>query len=480
MYERMHLLTKDDLNKLHNATMEILKDVGIAFHEQEALEIFKNHGVKIDGNVVFIEERHVEEAVKTAPSQFQITGRDKNKTVTIGGEELVIAPGYGGLFMVDEYGDQRKAFMEDYDNFCKLIQTSKHIDMNGCLMIEPSDRSPETAHLDMIYSNIVLCDKPFLGSSVSRQAAIDSVEMAGIAWGGKEKIKDIPVMMAIISSLSPLQYSAEMTSALIEYARHGQANMVGLLMQAGATGPITLPGLLALQNAEILAGITLAQLVNPGAPVVYGSTSTITDMKTGALSIGAPELSMIQNATIQMAKFYGLPRRGSGGLTDAHFPDMQAGIESTLALATTIMSGANFILHACGILGAYIAMSYEKFFADEEICGMLRRMLKPLNVTDERIDLDSIKSVGIGGEYLTHPKTFEHCRTEFFLPDLMSRKDFATWKDAGKKRLDETATNLLKKRLEEYKKPDIDPGIERDLSQYVTKRKTDRKGNSFF
>jgi trimethylamine--corrinoid protein Co-methyltransferase len=152
---------------------------------------------------------------------------------------------------------------------------------------------------------------------------------------------------------------------------------------------------------------------------------------------------------------------------------MQAGIESTLALATTIMSGANFILHACGILGAYISMSYEKFLADEEICGMLRRMLKPLNVTDERIDLDSIKSVGIGGEYLTHPKTFEHCRTEFFLPDLMVRKDFVTWKNAGKKRLDETATNLLKKRLEEYKKPDIDPGIERDLSQYVTKRKTD-------
>ncbi len=472
MYERMHLLTKDDLNKLHNATMEVLKDVGIAFHEPEALEIFKNHGVKTDGDVVFIEERHVEEAIKTAPSQFQITGRNKNKTVTIGGEELVIAPGFGALFMVDEYGEQRKAFMEDYDNFCKLIQTSKHIDMNGCLMIEPSDRSPETSHLDMVYSNIVLCDKPFLGNAVSRQAAIDSIEMAGITWGGKDKIKNKPVMIAIISSLSPLQYSSDMAGALIEYARHGQASMLGLLMQAGATGPVTLPGLLALQNAEMLAGITLAQMVNPGAPVVYGSTSTITDMRTGALTIGAPELSMTQNATTQMAKFYGLPGRGSGGITDAHFPDMQAGIESTLALTTTIMSGANFILHACGILGSYMAMSYEKFLADEELCGMLKRMLKPLNVTDERIDLDSIKSVGIGGEYLTHSKTFENCRTEFFMPDLMIRKDFATWKNAGKKRLDETATNLLKKRLEAYKKPDIDPGIERDLSQYVGKRKS--------
>jgi trimethylamine--corrinoid protein Co-methyltransferase len=360
--------------------------------------------------------------------------------------------------------------MEDYDNFCKLVHTSTVIDMNGCLMIEPSDRDVQFAHLDMIFSNLVLCDKPFLGSSVSRQAAVDSIHMAQIVWGGQDKILNKPVMMAITSSLSPLQYSAEMTGTLIEYARHGQANMVGLLMLAGATGPITLPGLLALQNAEMLAGITLTQFVNPGAPVVYGSTSTITDMRSGALSVGAPELAMIQNATLQMAKLYGLPSRGSGGLSDAHFPDMQAGVESSLALAFTIMSGANFVLHACGILGSYLGMSYEKFLVDEEICGMLRRMLRPLNVTDERIDLDSIKSVGIGGEYLTHPKTVEHCRSEFYLPDLMKRDDFATWKDAGKKRLDETVTGKLAERISGYEKPDMDPAIERDLRQFIKSR----------
>jgi trimethylamine--corrinoid protein Co-methyltransferase len=173
--------------------------------------------------------------------------------------------------------------MADYDNFCKLVQTSHAIDMNGCLMVDPSDRPSHLAHLDMIAANILLCDKPFLGSSVSRQAAVDSIEMAGLAWGGKNEIKNKPVMIAIISSLSPLQYSAEMTGALIEYARHGQVNMIGLLMMAGATGPVTLPGLLALQNAEMLAGVTLTQLVNPGTPVIYGSTSTVTNMRTGGL-----------------------------------------------------------------------------------------------------------------------------------------------------------------------------------------------------
>jgi len=209
MNDRIQQLSKDDLEKLHNATMEIYKKVGIAFHEPEAVEIFKRHGVKVDGRAVFLEERHVEEALKSAPSQFQIEARNPEKSVTIGGNNLVLAPGYGSPFMMTQNGDQRRAVMEDYDNFCKLVHTSKHIDMHGCLMVDPSDRPGKTSHLDMVLSNILLCDKPFLGNSTSRQAAVDSIEMGAIAWGGKEKIKNKPVMMGIISSLSPLQYSAE-------------------------------------------------------------------------------------------------------------------------------------------------------------------------------------------------------------------------------------------------------------------------------
>ena len=253
MFARRDLLSDKDLNKLHNASMEILKDVGIAFYEPEAIEIFANHGVKVDDNVVYIEEHHVEKALESAPSEVKLHARNPERSVTIGGDNLVFCPGYGASFMIDTDGEIRHAVLDDYMNFCKLVQTSKTIDMNGCLMIDPHDRPAESAHLDMISSNIILCDKPFLGSSISRQAAIDSIEMARIVWGGNKNIQDKPIMMAIISSLSPLQYSAEMAGALIEYARHGQANMIGLLMMAGATGPVTLPGLLALQNAEMLA-----------------------------------------------------------------------------------------------------------------------------------------------------------------------------------------------------------------------------------
>lgn len=470
MYERMHILTDIDKSKIHSASMNILSDIGINFYEPEAVDIFKQHGFRVEGSTVHLQEKQIQSALDTAPSQFQIYARNPEKSLTIGGNHLVLVPGYGASIMIDQDKKQRNGLMADYDNFCKLVHTSRVIDMNGCLMMDPSDRISKLAHMDMLKSNIVLCDKPFVGSSVSRQAAIDSIQMAGLAWCGKDQIQNKPVMVAIISSLSPLQYSADMIGALIEYARHGQVNMIGLLMMAGATGPVTLPGLLALQNAEMLAGVTLTQLINPGAPVIYGATSTVTNMYTGGLSIGAPELSMIQNATIQMGKYYGLPCRGSGGLTDSQYPDMQAGIESTLALTTTIMSGANFVLHACGILGSYQSMSYQKFLADEEICNMLRRMLKSLDVTDERLDLDSIKSIGIGHEYLTHPKTLAHCRTEFYLSDLMSRDNFTTWHSKGRKILSERLLEIFEKRMQTYVQPDIAPGIEKDLDRYIRSR----------
>ena len=470
MYERMHILTQADKNKIHAATMEILKDTGINFHDTEAIDLFKNHGFKVDGITVHFEENQIQQALKTAPDEFKLFARNPEKSVIIGGNHLVLAPGYGASLMITPEGKQRSGLMDDFDNFCRLVQTSTIVDISGCLMIDPSDRNPKQSHLDMLKSCITLCDKPFIGSSTSREAALDSMEMAGIAWGGKDQIQDKPVMLGMISSLSPLQYSAEMAGALIEYARHGQANMIGLLMMAGTTGPATLPGLLALQNAEMLAGIVLSQLVKPGAPVVYGSTSTATDMRTGGLAIGAPELSMIQNATAQMAKFYNLPCRGSGGLTDAHCTDMQAGIESSLALTATIMSGANLIVHACGILGSYQSMGFQKFLADEEVCGMLRRMLKPLEVTEERINLDTIKSVGIGNEYLTHPDTLAHCRTEFHQSDVMSREDFTTWQENGGQSLPDRLLKTFEKRVQAYVKPDIDPAVENALEGYIQSR----------
>ncbi len=471
MYDRMQTFTQEELTKLHDASMDLLKNTGIAFNEKEALEIFKKNGFKVEGKTVFMTEKDVRKALETTPTRFTVTARNPEKSVDIGEDSFVLVPAYGPPFVALANGEERKATMEDYDNFCKLVQTSKPINMNGFMMVEPSDVPAETAHLDMIFSSIVLCDKPFMGSPVSKKGARDCIDMAGMVWGDKEKLKDMPVTVSLINSLSPLQFSEEMAGSLIELARYGQACVIASLIMAGSSGPVTIAGVLALQNAEILAGVVLSQLVRPGAPVIYGSTSAPMDMKTGGLSIGAPELSMVVSATAQMARFYHLPSRSGGALTDAHVPDAQAALESTMALVTALRNGINFVLHAGGILGSYISASFEKFIIDEETCAMVRKIIQPIEITDDSIDVEMIKQVGIGGQYLTQPKTFQLCRTEFFLPDLGNRASYAGWRDAGRKNIAEVAAEKVNERLASFEKPDIDPKVEADLSEFVRKRK---------
>jgi trimethylamine--corrinoid protein Co-methyltransferase len=308
-------------------------------------------------------------------------------------------------------------------------------------------------------------------STASEQAVEDSLEMAAIVFGGRKKIQDKPVVIGLLNSRSPLQFGQKMTGSLIALARCGQPCIVTSFIMAGLSGPVNLAGALALQNAEILAGLTLAQLVRAGTPVVYGSGSAPIDMKTGALAIGAPELSIIISATAQMARFYNLPSRCGGGLTDAHIPDAQAALESAFSLLAAVRNGANFILHACGILSSYMTMSYAKFMLDEEALAMIRRMMVPVEVSDDTLSLSSIKEAGIGGQFLTQPKTIELCWKEFFIPEIMKRKNYPKWQDGGSKRIDEIALDIVHRRLSEYEKPDFDSAFASRLSEFVAKRK---------
>jgi len=467
----MWTMTPKMLTKIHDASMDILRSVGVAFKSDEALEIFRKAGLKIDGKAVFLSEKDVRKALDSAPSHFRMTARNREKSVDIGGDDFALAPGYGASFIVSADGRQRRTVKEDYDIFCKLVQTSEAITVCGFLMAEPSDLSRKTAHLDMLFSNMVLCDKPYMGCPVSKAGARDSLNMAGMLWGGKDKLKEKPVTISLITPLSPLCYTAETSEAIIELAGCGQALIFGALLMAGATASMKLAGALVQQNAELLAGITLTQLVRPGSPVVMGGSSSVLDMRTGGLSMGAPQLHRITAATIQMAKFYNLPARGGCALTDAHFPDAQAGYESALSLSTAVNAGSNFILHAAGMLGAYAEMSFEKFIIDEELCRLVLASRRPLEVSDAAIDVKMIKEVGIGGEYLSHPATVELCRKGFFVSRIANRQGYAQWHESGSKHINQKATEILYQRLDAYEKPDIDPQLEQDLLSYIIARK---------
>jgi trimethylamine--corrinoid protein Co-methyltransferase len=470
MIDRMQVFTQAELSQIHDASMEILVDLGVRFNSNEALEIFRQHGFRTDGSQVFITEKDVRSALETVPSRFTLQARNPAYNVAIGEDDFVLLPTGGAPNVVDYAGGRRPATLKDYHTCCQLVQTSDQLDMNGWLMVQPTDIPSPAAHLDMLFASMVMCDKAYVGAATSRQAAIDCLEMAGLMVGGTEKLKLQPVMATIVSVTSPLKYMAEEAESIIEMAQLEQPLVITNLVMAGTSGPVSLPGLLALANAEILAGLVLVQLTGPGTPVVYGSVSAPADMRTVISAVGAPEAVVLASAVIQLARYYNLPCRTGGMLTNAHCPDAQAAAEGTLMMSTAVRNGANFIAHACGQLGSYISMSFEKWLLDEEVCRTLRRILTVTDINIESLDVETIKSVGCDGNYLVHPTTFNHCRN-LYRPKLFTRDDYQNWHESGAYSVSEVAAEMLPKRLAEYNKPPIDEGLEQALNEFVDRRK---------
>lgn len=470
MSDRMQVFTRDEINLIHDASMEILAETGVKFNSAEALDLFRQNGFTVTNPRVYISETDVLRALETVPSRFVVHARNPQYNVAIGEEDFVLLPTAGAPNVSDAAGVRRPATMDDYHTCCKLVQTSDQLDMNGYLMVQPNDVPSQVAHLDMMLANLTLCDKAFLGGSNFRQAALNSLEMAAMVWGGVDELKKQPVMPAVVHAASPLKYSPEMAEIIIDMARMGQPLVVTDMVLAGTSGPVSLPGLLAMANAEILSGIVLAQLAGPGTPVVYGSVSAPSDMRTVSSAVGAPEAVVLASAVIQMARHYQIPCRTGGMLTNSHCLDSQAAAEGTLMMSTAVRNGANFILHACGQLGSYISMSFEKWILDEEVCRTLRRMLTAMDVNVESIDVDTIKSLGSDGNYLTHPTTFKHCRS-LYQPHLFTRDDYQKWESNGARRTADNTQTLLADRLAGFEKPPIDQGLEQVLVEYVTRQK---------
>ena len=454
-------LSTQDLDLIHHTSMRLLANVGVAFPQAEVLRTFKEHGARVDGERVYLTEAQVMNAIAGIPKQFTLHARNPKRSVVVGGGSTVFAPGYGAPFLVDAEKGKRGATLEDYHNLAKLAHALPNQDVSGYLLVEPE---AETAHLHMLHAHMIHSDKPFIGSTAGAIGARQTLEMARIVFGGD--FGDRAITISLINSLSPLAYSTEMLDVLMEYAPARQPMVLAALAMAGSTGPVTLAGVLAMQTAELLAGIVLTQWISPGMPVVFGSTSTNIDMKSGALCIGSPELSQMISAHAQLARYYGIPSRSGGSLTDASYPDAQAGFESMMGLLTTANSGVDFVLHAAGILSSYLAFSYEKFVLDDEICGMARRLRRGFTVDAETLAYDVIAKVGPGGNYLMEDSTVMRCRTEFWKPGVCDRSGLEAWM-ATRQDAVARARTRWQKLVRDHKDPELDEVTGRQLSAYV-------------
>jgi trimethylamine--corrinoid protein Co-methyltransferase len=460
---------KASLDTVHAHSLEVLHDTGIRFPSEKALALFKKHGFKVEGSMVHFAEKDIRKALETVPAAFTIEARNSSRNIRIGESNYVMAPGYGPPFIIEASGQKRNATLADVETFCKLVQTSKYIDFNSAIVVQPNDVPSQTAYLDLLLATLTLTDKPIMGSSASEVAAQDSLKLAQMIWGQLDR----PIMISLIDSLSPLQYAPESVEALMVYAAAGQPLIVHSACTLGSTGPITIAGSLVISNATTLAGICLAQLIHPGTPLVYGLGGSPMDMRTGGYVNATPEDAKHVAIVTALGQYYNLPCRSHGTLTDSFCLDYQAGMESAVMLSTAALSGVNLSLHACGTFGSMLAMSFEKFIADEDLCGAVKKLISPVEFSREAFAMDLIKRLGTSGNYLMEDHTVERCREEFFMPDLSDRSNHENWLTLNPRDITARAGDLLAKRLAEYEKPQLDPKLEQQLNQYVEDRKHD-------
>ena len=282
------LLDEEGIELLHATSLRILSEIGIAIHDNECLGILKKHGAKVEGEVVCLDPALVEEHVEKAPDKFMQLARNPENNLIIGGNHVCFAPVYGPSHVSDLDRGRRAGTLKDFQNFVKLAYMNPYIHHSGGTILEPTDEGVGTRHLDMLFSHIKYSDKAFMGSVISAENAADSLAMAEILFGAQENCQT-PVLLALLNISSPRRMDERMLGVLKVYARACQALVFTPFALSGTTMPVSIAGTVAQLNAEILAGIVLAQMVQPGTPVIYGSLPAITDLRTGTPVSGAPE-----------------------------------------------------------------------------------------------------------------------------------------------------------------------------------------------
>ena len=465
------VLTAEALEIIETNAETVLEEIGVNFVENPAaLERWKDAGADVQGERVHIPRGLARQLCATAPSTFTQHARNPARDVEIGGRNLVLAPVYGPPFVRDAEGGRRYATIEDFRNFVKLGYMSKWLHHSGGTVCEPTDVAVNKRHLDMLLAHMTLSDKPFMGSVTEPVRARDSVEMAELLFGG---LNDRTVMTSLININSPLTFDATMMGALEVYAAANQACIVSPFIVGGAMAPVSVTGTLTQVLAETLAGVAYSQLVRPGAPVIMGAFVTSIDMNSGAPTFGTPEAAQITYGAGQLARRLNLPYRSAGSFCGSKLPDAQAAYETANSLNVGLLSGVNFMLHACGWLEGGLVSSYEKFVMDADQLGTLHKLAAGVTVDADAQAMDAIREVGPGGHYLGCAHTQAHFKDAFWRSDLFDYKPFETWHEEGARDTQALATARVQKLLNDYQAPPLDPAIHEALNAYVTRKKNE-------
>ncbi len=473
-YAPLEVLSPDQLEQIHQASMEILENIGLEFMNDEVCATWQQAGAAVEGKTgrVRIDRGLLLELVAQAPAEFTLNARNPAHNLIMGGNHINFATVGAVPYYADLDNGRRPGTLADFQRMVKLAQVCSPIHIVEGLLVEPQDIPVAERNLEKGLAVLLYSDKVMTTAAHGHLSATDYVNMAAIVFGGLEAIAKRPVFASNVNVNSPLRYDDRMLSALLVYAKHGQPCIITPFILAGAMGPVTLAGTLAQQNAEALAGIALTQLINPGVPVVYGGFTTNIEMQSGSPAFGTPEGALALLIGAQLARLYGVPYRGSGGLNTSKTADAQAAMESQWSLWPAVMGHANLIIHSAGWLESGLVCSLEKFILDVEGLAMMHTFLEGLSINQETLALDTIAEVGPGGHHLGSAHTMQHFRHAFYRPLVADRLSFETWQEAGSWDAAKRANMLAKQLLSEYEQPAMDAIVAEALQAYIERRKS--------
>lgn len=464
---RFEVLSSDEVQQIHAASMRVLAEVGVKVEYLKAREVFRQAGATVDDErkCVYFSEDLLMRAVGMAPRQFTLYGNDSEFQIEIGGGQVNFAAlGTPTSILEPATGRRRPTTLEDTIRHIQLINACEHIH-NTQMDIWPNDIPMTTIHTESIWAWANHSRKPFGMGCYGYLPTRDMMQMMAIAVGGKDELRRRPRFFGICSVVSPLQMTQMQLEGMFVCADYRQPMAMSPEAIAGATAPVTLAGLLVQENANILAHIALAQFYSPGTPVLYGSVSTVANMRLGTVALGAMETGLISAASAQMARFYGLPCRTVGGTTESKLEDVQAGAERIGTLLPAVLAGVDFI--TCGgTLDSTMMESDALLILDDELCGAALRLARGIEVNERTLAMDAIRRVGFSGHYLADPHTAANYRGEHLIPKLLPREPYETWEKTGGKSAIDRARERVDQILAAHQPRPLEPGTKEALEAF--------------
>lgn len=468
-YERY--ISKESIASIHEHTLKILSEVGVKFEHEEVLELFKKHGARVEGDIVYINEKMLNEALTTVPKEFSIYS--SKGELKIGDNSFVKLPVGSAAFIKD--GDHiRPINNDDIIELAKIADSSDLVDslLTHHNFYDPdfTDDENELGHLAIL---LKYCNKPAsFGFATGRppKERIQESYVKGIRLiNDFEGVYDQVTSCHGFNPLTPLCYDFAPLERIIGVCKEKQAICLPTCAMPVLTAPYSVVSLLTVANAEILAGLVLTQLLQPGTPVIYANVSGSSDLRTVQLCMGNPETNLIFYATAGIADYYGIPFRTGGAFNDAKDLDYQAGMESMSSIRATCEVKPDMLFHALGTMGTYNVMSFEKFLLDEEVYHFMERLNRGIDVTEEKFCMDIIREVGPRGSYL-RGRTPKMYREDFYMTKHMNKLDANDWQNRGAKSLNDSMSEKVKARIDSFKPASVTKEQEELLNRYIPKK----------